>query len=53
MSYVVPGPPTPFNGTNEELGGDSSMFVPTITHKNSSSRLRFTTAKHVANMVLL
>ncbi|EYB21212.1 hypothetical protein FG05_30723, partial [Fusarium graminearum] len=23
MSYVVPGPPTPFNGTNEELGGDS------------------------------
>ncbi|KAF5683146.1 ammonium permease, partial [Fusarium globosum] len=24
MSYVIPGPPTAFNGTNEELGGDST-----------------------------
>lgn len=28
MSYTSVGAPTEFNGTNEELGGDSSTFLP-------------------------
>lgn len=38
MSYVIPGPPTAFNGTNEELGGDSSMFFHRRQREYSSSQ---------------